>query len=150
MPNLKKVNESGFSSCLNLVKLILPKLKKVNGFSYCNSIIEIDLPSLEETGGFRCCKNICSLILPKLTKLNRAAFRSCPNLRSITLNNVMSMDVECFSGCKLDKLELPLIKLISLYTNDFYNENTNLARITEFIIPKVDVSYKIFTEINVN
>ena len=59
------------------------------------------------------------------------------------------MDVVCFNGCKLDKLELPKLKLILFNIDDLYIEDTILAQITEFIIPKVDINYQIFTKIDV-
>ena len=55
------------------------------------------------------------------------------------------MNVECFSGCVLEKLVLPKLEYLEHY---YAIEKINLAKIVEFIIPKVIVSYKIFVEFN--
>ena len=69
----------------------------------------------------------------------------------MTLNNVTRICIECFSGCQLDKLELPKLEYINKSNNSIFSKKKfNLAKIKEFKIIKVTLSYTIFLEINLN
>ena len=58
------------------------------------------------------------------------------------------MDVQSFSGCVLEKLYLPKLEYVdTAYINNL-GEKFNLAKIDEFIILIVRISYEIFTKIN--
>ena len=54
------------------------------------------------------------IILPKLQFLYGTCFGGCTQLKFVTLEKVKEMDITCFTGCKLEKLELPKLQNINL------------------------------------
>ena len=89
-----------FSSCKNLVKVILPETVSSIGecaFCGCENLVQIDLPDALTTiaeDAFCGCKNLTQIVIPSnVISIGKSAFRGCPNLQFY--GSLASEDHQC-------------------------------------------------------
>ena len=92
--SLKRIADSAFEGCVNLVKVTLPQQITAIGtsvFSGCYNLKKIAIPdsvTLIEGGAFSGCSSLTSVTIPdSVTYIRNYAFRDCRSLTSVTIGD---------------------------------------------------------------
>ncbi len=104
--NCKTINKYAFESCKSLKQLDLPKCTKIGDNAFQDSAIQtLHTPNLQtiQNGTFENCKNLKEINLQNCKEIGNYVFLNCQKLETLIVP----------SSCKIDKLGLPIERIIS-------------------------------------
>lgn len=130
-PNVTYIGQSAFARCLNLEKVEMPMLKKIDyaAFWTCESLKTIALNNVTdiEEEAFQACEALEFFEAPALLRLKPYVLSGCKDLKNVTLEIANEISANALNGCNsLIKLDLGCKTEIDFDTENLRIDTDNI------------------------